>query len=73
MTENENVRQESEQVCLYCALWLCLGIFQKHPSLNNCDPAISLSDGAVKHSSVETLDNRDFFLEKFKFTYVVFT
>ena len=42
-------------------------------SLNNCDPAISLSDGAVKRSSVETLDNRDFFLDKFKITYVVFT
>ena len=44
----KNMGQESERVCLYCILWVCLNVFEISFENNNssfkCHPGISLSD-----------------------------
>lgn len=80
----KNMGQESERVCLYCTLWVCLKLFEisfeNNNSSFNCHPGISLSDliQILSRRSRQTLlgwnigQSRLFNME-FKFSCVVFT
>ena len=61
------MRQDSERLCLYRALWLCLDVFEVSFENYIFQPLIAIRlfpfqtlIRSYERSSVETLDNRDF-------------